>query len=233
MAWTNRNSSSSAGGGGAISFSQGAILTPAAGVITVTDPLHHVAAGTISSIVTTAFDAGTPHLLMLVANGALVFTAGTNLVMNNQDLDSGDAILFLVEGAKCTEIGVVANQVYTTTYSPTRAASAGTWTGGTPVANYAINGRMMRINFSVTSSTLNNTPTSLTITLPAGYTTAALWTSVCGRATTNGTAWFPALIFSTAAGASVISISLDVNQSAFAANSTCGVAFTIEFEVQQ
>jgi hypothetical protein len=61
-----------------------------------------------------------------------------------------------------------------TTFTPTRTASAGTWTVGTVnTARYFVIGKKMTVLLRVSASSVSATPVSLRVDIPGGYTAAA------------------------------------------------------------
>ena len=61
-----------------------------------------------------------------------------------------------------------------TTFTPTRAAAAGTWTGGTvPTAAYMLVGKTLFIDLNVDASSNSNVTGTVSITIPGGFTAAA------------------------------------------------------------
>lgn len=59
-------------------------------------------------------------------------------------------------------------------FTPTRGASAGTWTAGSVVtAAYRLHRKTLHVKFVVSGSSVSATPASLTVTIPGGYTAHA------------------------------------------------------------
>lgn len=102
--WTNNANGADAGSAGPHRYSQGAVLTPASNIITPTDPLHHVAAGTFHTIALTNIDTSLVNELVLVADGAVTITlSGGNLSGSTASLATNDVIRYILDGATWRE----------------------------------------------------------------------------------------------------------------------------------
>lgn len=103
MVAINDDLSATVAGGSAFKYSQGAVLTPSSSTITPTDPLHHVAAGTISTIATTNLDTSMANELVLVANGTVTFATGGNISTQTTSLGANSLIRFVLDGSTWRE----------------------------------------------------------------------------------------------------------------------------------
>lgn len=250
MAWQEVEGATYASSGSTIRCEQGALLTPDGNfAVTVTDSFHQIAAGTLTTI-----HGGVANSLYLFqATGSLNISSSTNFTTQTTTLSANDLWVLWFDGTAFTDVTELAvtrtgaqtiagNKTFTsglfergrtaaagvwTTFTPTVAASAGTFTNPTyTTMKYMLLGKTMFLSCAFNGTLSTNA--LMTLTIPASAV-AAVKADFLGRDVTAG-ATAPMLI-GVNASATTMTLYHDCSGANFGSGAV-SVTFNLALEIQ-
>lgn len=160
-------------------------------------------------------------------------TSGTLLSPSASDVPlEVDASGNLLAANGLKERGLAAPLGEWTSFTPSRGAGAGTWTGGSVnTAKYAREGKKLTVAVDISGSSVSNVTTTLTMTIPGLYAANTAMKLLFGCLDSNVVGNAVAIV---ASGSTVLTLAKDITQTGAWAVSlgTTSISFVFVFEIQ-